>query len=111
MIDNSFKNLIALSNGKVLETSTGNVYASEEMAKYIKQQQELGIMPPDDLNVKQKADVVVGLDTQKIDLRLLTDTRQTPQKGFIVEVYESGSDGKLLKVYEEDVYDDAESNV
>lgn len=50
--------------------------------------------------------IVTGVDEQKIDLNLISEGKRTePIAGFLVEVYLSGTDGKLTRLYKEDRID------
>lgn len=50
--------------------------------------------------------VVTGVDEQKIDLNIVSEGKKIqPISGFLVEVYLSGSDGRLTRLYKEDKID------
>lgn len=51
--------------------------------------------------------VVTGVDEQKIELNLISENskRVEPVSGFLVEVYLSGTDGKLTRLFKEDNID------
>ena len=51
-------------------------------------------------------ELVVGLETKTIDFKLGNSEGTTPSNnGFLVEVFDSGSDGKITRLYKEDVVD------
>lgn len=61
--------------------------------------------------MNQNADVVVGVDSLDIDFYLKTSNGTIdPKSGFLVEVFESGSDGKLTKLYQDDLVDPVDEN-
>lgn len=58
------------------------------------------------LSIDERADVVYGLDTAYISFGLKTSDGAIPTiNGFLIEVFSSGSNGKLKRMYEEDVED------
>lgn len=61
--------------------------------------------PPQVVEIKKEVEVVLGVDSKKIDLSIVSSEGNLPSNGFLVEVYLSGSDGKLTRVYKEDVVD------
>ena len=55
------------------------------------------------LEIKEVAEVLEGVETQIIELRLVSDNKQVnPVAGFLVEVYLSGTDGKLTRLFRDD---------
>jgi hypothetical protein len=65
----------------------------------------------EEIVVDEHAELVVGLDEKKIDLRLLNDAGvQEAKSGFLVEVYLSESDG-LKKMSPKDTLDPITGNV
>lgn len=62
--------------------------------------------PPPDVIIKKEVEVVVGVDGKKIDIALASSEGNIPPgRGFLIEVYLSGTDGKLTRVYKEDLVD------
>src|SRR3990167_2667280 len=55
------------------------------------------------LDILDTVEVVESTDKQTIDLSLVSDHKNiSPITGFLVEVYLSGSDGRLTKFFRED---------
>ena|SRR5688572_28358473 len=60
----------------------------------------------EDVIVKKEVEVVVGVEGKKIDLALASsEGKMDATSGFLIEVYLSGSDGKLTRVYKEHLVD------
>jgi len=57
------------------------------------------------LNVKREVEKIIGLDQTTINLTLKNETRIEPKSGFLIEVYSSGSDGSLTRMYKDDLKD------
>lgn len=96
------KNFTIISKNKVLDKKTGSVH---ELAK-IAPTQRLPTPVVQDVVVKKEVEVVVGVDGKTIDFSLASSEGTiAPVNGFLVEVYTSGSDGKLTRVYREDLVD------
>lgn len=56
--------------------------------------------------VAKQVEIVVGVEGKKIDFILATSEGiLESNNGYLIEVYVSGSDGKLTRVYQEDVVD------
>ncbi len=56
--------------------------------------------------VKREIEVVEGVGSIHIDLNLTIPNGEIDVRdGFLIEVFESGSDGKLTRVYKKDVID------
>lgn len=57
-------------------------------------------------SISDNVQLVYGLDSTKIDLQLKTsDGVSQVKNGFLIEVFFSGSDGKIKKLFKEDVED------
>lgn len=61
--------------------------------------------PEEVIIIKKEVEVVVGVDKKVIDLSLISAEGDFTKDGYLVEVYLSGTDGKLTRVYREDVVD------
>jgi|SRR3990172_5239629 len=60
-------------------------------------------LAPPSFDIIDVVESVVGLDKQVIDLTLVLDNKKVePLSGFLVEVYLSGSDGKLTRLFRQD---------
>lgn len=104
------KNHVLLSKDKALDRNTGMVVPVEKIAK----------IPTPDLivqaparEIKREVEVVEGIDKIKVELDLfLTETGEISSRdGFLIEVFESGSDGKLTRLYRNDVVDPLSEDV
>lgn len=59
-----------------------------------------------DVVINDKAEYVTGIDGKKIEFLLANSNGEFPSaNGFLIEVYLSGADGKLTRVYQEDRVD------
>ena len=95
---------IVLSGDRVLDKITGTVFpASDFLQEQINQENSIDLS-----SFKKEVEHVVGVDAVKIDLLLKTSNGAFPIKdGFLIEVYDSGSDGKLTRLIRESVEDAA----
>jgi len=85
-------NHIFLGNGSFLNKSTGVL------------SKEIG--PPPDIKIEENLTIVTGVDRQKINLNIVSDNfRAEPINGFLIEVYSSGSDGRLTRLFKNDDID------
>ncbi len=57
------------------------------------------------ISLKSDVERIDGLTTTVVDLSLFGREEVPVNDGFLIEVYESGSDGKLTRVYRDDVVD------
>lgn len=96
---------IMVSNRTILDTVSGLV-------------QDLGTYKPpaqDDvsvISVSTDLDIVTGLSRVKINLSLQSSEGEVSDiSGYLIEVFESGSDGVITKLFEEDVVDVLEDKV
>ena len=56
-----------------------------------------------DFDILDTFEVVESTDTQVVDLSLVSDNKGvSPIAGFLVEVYLSGTDGRLTRLFRED---------
>lgn len=99
-----------IGGNKVLDKSNGSVMVfSDAIVKDIvaslnKENITINTISP-------QADIVTSVDSQIIDFYLKTsDGKLTPKDGFLVEVFDSGSDGKLTRLYREDLQDPVDDN-
>ncbi len=89
-------NFIALNRNRVLDTVTGAVFHISRILP----------VDPDEsiLGFKKEIEVILGLDGTTISFDLRDDDgKQLASTGFLIEVFESGSDGKLTKLARENV--------
>lgn len=61
--------------------------------------------PEQSIEIKKEVEVVLGVERKRIDLSLVSADGTLPSDGFLVEVYLSGTDGKLTRVYRNDIVD------
>jgi len=61
--------------------------------------------PVEQAQIKKEIEVVLGVEQKRIELSLVNSDGALPNDGFLVEVYLSGTDGKLTRVYREDIVD------
>lgn len=89
------RDMVALDRSKILNTSTGAVVPSNFVA------------PKDELeavSTRREVEVIVGIDNTDVKFKLKTSDGEVPSRaGFLVQIYESGSDGKITKVIQESV--------
>ena len=65
-----------------------------------------GALLPQDAVIAKQVEIVIGVEGKKIDFSLSTsEGEMTATNGYLIEVYTSGTDGKLTRVYQEDVVD------
>jgi hypothetical protein len=58
-------------------------------------------------DIKKEVELIIGLDEQKIEFFLKNDKGPIEiKRGFLVEIFESGSDGKLTRLKQEDLVDE-----
>lgn len=58
------------------------------------------------LSIKKELEVVSGLSRAKIDFTLKSSEGEvSSQSGYLIEVFESGSDGQIIRVFEENIED------
>lgn len=100
---NVAKNFIAIRGDRALNIKTGGVedvdvvIEREEASRPVAVEQEV-------VSIKKEIEVVVGTGLAQIDLFLKTgEGRQFVRDGFLIEIFESGSDGKLTKLVKENV--------
>jgi hypothetical protein len=90
---------VLISSDKLLEKSSGKVIPIDPS---LVSNSSLS----DPVIITKEVEVVVGVDGQKIDLSLATSAGPGPiVGGFLVEVYLSGADGKLTRVYRDSAID------
>lgn len=99
-----------IGGNKILNKSNGSIIAATDaIIKEI-----VSSLGKENITIQAlntQADVVTAIDSQIIDFYLKTsDGKLVPKDGFLVEVYESGSDGKLTRLYREDVQDPVDNN-
>jgi len=101
------KDHIMMGPSKVLNIKTGFVKPLSAWA-----QDNQSVPSLNTLSISDEIDVVTGLSRVVIDLSLKSSEGPVvASSGYLVEVYESGSDGKITKLYEEDVVDVLEDTV
>lgn len=95
-------NISLLNKDFALDKSTGKILnIAEALSRVTPSQSTIG----EDAVIKKEVEVVSGIDKQKIELTLKTSEGLVENTGFLIEVYLSGTDGKLTRVYQEDVVD------
>jgi len=95
-------NYTVISDTKVLNKINGSVSEIKDVLK-----QTIVISSSIiDASVAKQVEMVVGIDGKKIDFSLATsEGLMESVDGYLIEVYLSGADGKLTRVYKEDVVD------
>jgi len=92
-------NLVLISENKVLDKVNGTVLDLSRVKDRLFERVSIS-------SIKKEAEVVTGIDATLIDLQIANSRGKVdPISGFLVEVFLSGSDGKLTKVYKEDIVD------
>jgi hypothetical protein len=98
------RDFVVLSNIKALNTKTGLVESINKVRELRKNQaaEEMGKI----LSLPQLIEYVIGLDQVTVDLKLKsTEGEFESTDGFLIEVFESGSDGKLKQLFQKTVRD------
>ena len=96
------RNYTVISDTKVLNKTNGSV---SEIKDVLHQNVSLSSSVVD-ASIAKQVEVVVGIDGKKIDFSLTTSEGSIePIDGYLIEVYLSGADGVLTRVYKEDVVD------
>lgn len=95
-------NIIFLSETVILDKITGEVteLTNEDISSALRLGPQKLIEVSDD-----KVDIVYAVQAQKIELGMSDGSPIIPVNGFLIEVYASGSDGKLTRMYESTVID------
>jgi hypothetical protein len=105
------RTLTLIGNDKVLDKKNGSIKRATdpEVAseiKYFHNKSNLSVK-----NLSEDADVVTSVGNTTIDFYLKTSDGVFESKsGFLIEVYESGSNGKLTRLYQEDLIDPLDGN-
>lgn len=101
------EHLTLITETKVLDKRTGNILSinhptvQAEAKNFLERKNSVSAV-----SVGDKVDFVYGLESTKIDLQLKTsDGPMEAKNGFLIEIYLSGSDGKLKRLYKEDIQD------
>jgi len=99
---------IMIAANKVLEVASGRVFTLDRYLKNQKKKKDNVRV----LSVSKDIEIVTGLDRVKINLDLKSSEGRVPiESGYLVEVFESGSDGSITKLFEENVVDVLEDTV
>jgi hypothetical protein len=95
-------NYTLISDTKVLNTINGSVSDVRDVLKTVTVVSSSVL----DASIANKVEVVVGIEGKKIDF-VLASSEGTFESfdGFLVEVYLSGANGVLTRVYQQDVVD------
>lgn len=105
------QNLTLINDGKVLDKRTGNILnlKNTSVLNEIKSYFTKNILTI--TNLQTQAEVVTSVGSSVIDFYLKTSDGIIETKdGFLIEVFESGSDGKLTRLYQEDLNDPVDEN-
>ena len=103
--------LTLIGSDKVLDKKTGNILKINDPKVKKEIENFMSKNTPVATSVNTNWEVVYSLTSQKIDLTLKTsDGPIEPKVGFLIEVYNSGSDGKLKRLYKEDLEDPLDGN-
>ena len=103
--------LTLIGSDKVLDKKTGNILKINDPKVKKEIENFMSKNTPVATSVNTNWQVVYSLTSQKIDLTLKTsDGPIEPKVGFLIEVYNSGSDGKLKRLYKEDLEDPLDDN-
>jgi hypothetical protein len=99
-----------IGGNKILDKSNGSIIVSNDTVF----KEIVASLNQENITIQAlntQADVVTSVDSQIIEFYLKTsDGKIDPKDGFLVEVYESGSDGKLTRLYREDLQDPVDNN-
>lgn len=99
------ENDILLNSSTTLDTETGLTSPVLASQRRLQVGEEV-------LSAKKEVEVVSGLGRTKIDFVLKSSEGEVfSPSGFLVEVFESGSDGRLIQLHEEDVVDVLEDEI
>lgn len=92
---------IALNQAEAIDRRSGGIIplSSVSLSKKI---------PESDL-INQKIEVILNTDELELNFLLKNADREVESKGFLIEIYSSGSDGKVQKLPAEDIFRDDET--
>lgn len=91
-----------ISNDKVLNKTDGSVSNLEDIVPLVQASASLY----SNAAVAKQVEIVVGVEGKKIDFTLATSEGvMDAPSGYLIEVYLSGTNGQLTRVYKEDVVD------
>lgn len=94
------RDFIALRGNRALNKSTGEIHPLDDVLE----EEEVEETNEDILSIKKEIEVVAGIEQARIELRLKNGEGEVLSKdGYLVEVFESGSDGRLTKLVKETV--------
>ena len=94
--------ILRLPNGQYLDTVSGVAVAASQAQDKIKR----SMLEKQNVNVRRTMNRIIGVDDVKIELKLLMRNRELDTgNGFLVEVYLSGTDGKLNRIYANEILD------
>lgn len=103
--------LTLYENGKVLDKSNGSLLDTnkQDVADLVARQIDNPRL--DAVSVSSNIELVTSLGSMVFDLSLKNSLQAFSGSGFLVEVYFSGSDGKLTRMYQEDVVDPIDESI
>lgn len=105
------EHLTLIGTDRVLDKRTGNILRVNDPKVKKEVQDYLSKQTSTATSVNTNWEIVYSLTSQKIDFMLKTsDGPIEPKVGFLIEVYNSGSDGKLKRLYKEDLEDPLDGN-
>jgi hypothetical protein len=104
------KDFTFVGQNKLLNKNTGAVVAVDKIMPQVftpvpAKPSPAPVKVPQIVEIKKEVEYVIGIDKQVVDLSLATSAGRLPSAGFLVEVFLSGADGKLTRVYKEDIVD------
>jgi len=106
------KDHVVISETSVLDKITGFILPIEKFVNIKEGKLNIAVQHPTVSQFKEEVEIVAGVGKQKINLSLLDQTGVSDVKdGFLIEVFTSGSDGKLTRVYREELVDELDENV
>jgi hypothetical protein len=97
------KDYIVISSNKALNKKTGLVASISDIQKF---REDIEQNTAEATSIKREIEIVAGLDTVKVDFQLKSSEGEVPvSDGFLIEIFESGSDGQLTKLVRKTVED------
>lgn len=96
--------VIKLGNGQFFSTDDGIVISESQARRLIKN----AIAADSNVQISPTVQKIVGNDSVTISLDLVSQNQHVPNKnGFFIQVFLSGTDGRLVRLYADDFIDPA----
>jgi len=105
------ENLITMPGGRVLDTVTNTILPAGPVLRALKDQEDNPLVKNAE-SFEREIEIVTGIDGKRIEFNLKSSEGPLElNDGFMIEVFLSGSDGKLTKLVKNDVINPLEDDV